>query len=214
MCLIIFNIIIRAFNLNVYSVNVLNWILNVTCLFLDFSSLWFAMWLCALYFVKVTIFKRALLIHMKLRIPQLVLYMTVSSVLIALLSSFIFVYNYNEPLDLLIPELNLSSNSSIEKELIFIPPAINAHLTAIRSASLVEFMTISYFIMTILLRFNFYQTLNKAVVFVLVTSYPTFHSMVLIGGNVKLKKRLLNVVHYVKGCEPLGNSCSSCENPK
>ncbi|XP_073484933.1 taste receptor type 2 member 9-like [Aquarana catesbeiana] len=255
MCLLIFNIIIRVFNLNVYGISALNWILNLTYLFLDFSSLWFAMWLCFLYFVKVTIFKNTLLIRIKLRIPQLVLYMIISSILMALLSGFIFVCNYNDPLDLMFPRFDPQSNSSIEKEIMFLVPSyflghflpfimvsisttfllrtivghvtrikstitsfttpkMDAHFTAIRSVCLVEFMTICYFIVTVLLRFNFYQTFNNNVIFVLVIFYPTFHSMVLIAGNAKLKKKFFKIVYYVKKCEPMGSICSILKKPK
>nr|DBA25492.1 TPA: hypothetical protein GDO54_009872 [Pyxicephalus adspersus] len=243
MCLFIFNIIIRVLNLNVYHISFLNRILNMAYLFLDFSSLWFSMWLCVLYFVKITIFKNSLLIRIKLRVPQLVTYMIMSSVLSSLLSGFIFVYNYNEPFDLMIPELILPINSTIEKELAFLIPSyflghflpfimvsisssfllqsiishvkhiksnitsfrtprMDAHLSAIRSVCLVEVLTICYLFVTIFCRFNFYQIFDKAVMLVLVIAYPTFHSVVLIMGNAKLKKKLFDIVHYIKTKNP------------
>ncbi|KAM4043888.1 taste receptor type 2 member 40-like [Anomaloglossus baeobatrachus] len=119
----IFNIVNRIFNLNFYQICFLNWMLNTVYLFLDFSSLWFAMWLCVLYFIKVAIFKNTFLIRMKLRIPELVLYMIQSSLLISLVSGFVFAYNFEGTLDIMNPPKNAETNTSVNKQIMYLVPS-------------------------------------------------------------------------------------------
>ncbi|KAG8548273.1 hypothetical protein GDO81_025887 [Engystomops pustulosus] len=128
MCLYVFNIINRFFSLNVYQIKVLDWTLNTICLFLDFSSLWFSMWLSVLYYVKVAIFKSNILIRIKLRLSELVPYMILSSIFISLVSGFLFAYNFSSDLDIMIPYSNMDHNQSEEPYLEFaIPSYIFGH---------------------------------------------------------------------------------------
>ncbi|XP_075123030.1 taste receptor type 2 member 4-like [Leptodactylus fuscus] len=123
MALIIFNIINRFFSLNFYDINVLNWIFNAVYLFLDFSSLWFAMWLCVLYYIKVVIFKNTLLIRIKLKIPELVRYMILSSLFVSSLSGIVFAYNYKWTLDVMIPPKYMEMNTSLDKQMAYLIPS-------------------------------------------------------------------------------------------
>ncbi|XP_073529530.1 taste receptor type 2 member 39-like [Phyllobates terribilis] len=202
MCFFIFNMVNRIFNLNFYQIHFLNWMLNAIYLFLDFSSLWFSMWLCILYFIKVSIFKYTFLIRMKLRIPELVLYMIQSSLLVSLVSGFVFAYNFEGTLDIMIPPKKAETNTSVGTQIMylvpsyffghFLPfilislsssllvevifvhvkrlsskvasfttPSMDAHLSAIRSVIMIEVMTIFNFIVSILLRFDFFDICNQ-----------------------------------------------------
>lgn len=117
MCLFMFNLINRVFSWNFYDINGLNWMLNTVYLFLDFSSLWFAMWLCVLYYIKVAIFKNTFLIRIKLRIPDLVLYMILSSLVISFVSGLFYAYNFEGTSDIMIPPSNMEPNTSTNKQI-------------------------------------------------------------------------------------------------
>ncbi|XP_072000308.1 taste receptor type 2 member 39-like [Engystomops pustulosus] len=143
MCLYVFNIINRFFSLNVYQIKVLNWTLNTICLFLDFSSLWFSMWLSVLYYVKVAIFKSNILIRIKLRLSELVPYMILSSIFISLVSGFLFAYNFSSDLDIMIPYSNMDHNQSEEPYLEFaIPSYIFGHFIPFIIVSISTFFLI------------------------------------------------------------------------
>ncbi|KAG9462821.1 taste receptor type 2 member 4-like [Eleutherodactylus coqui] len=241
MCCYIFNLANRAFNLYFYNIKVFNWMFNAVYLFFDFCSLWFAMWLCVLYYIKVVIFKNILLIRMKLRIPELLLYMILSSLFIAFASGFFCAYNFEGNLDIMIPPRNIETNTSIDKQLIylvpsyffghFLPfilvsvsctflveaifvhirhlsssitsfttPSMDAHFSAIRSVITIEVMTVMNFIVSVLLRFDFYDICNKEVLFLFAVFYPVLHSVALIAGNAKLKKAVIRVLHRIKKC--------------
>ncbi|KAM4043891.1 taste receptor type 2 member 40-like [Anomaloglossus baeobatrachus] len=242
----IFNIINRFFSLNVYHIEVLNWMLNTVCLFLDFSGLWFTMWLCFLYYVKITIFNNAFLICIKIRISELVLYMILSSVIISFLSGFVFSYNFSNTLDIMIPQSNMENNQSVEKYLKFaIPsyffghflpfitvsfsaffliqtifvhvnhikrnsggyttPSMTAHHLAIRSIIVLEVLTVFNLIVSILSYFDFYEICNNEVLFLFVIAYPTFHSIALIIGNMRLKRSALRLFYHCKDCAIVKN---------
>ncbi|KAG9466667.1 hypothetical protein GDO78_016307 [Eleutherodactylus coqui] len=243
----IFNIISRSFSLNVYHIEVLNWMLNAAYLFLDFSSLWFSMWLGVLYYLKVAIFKNTLLIRIKLRISELVPYMIVFTVVISVVLGFVFAYNFSSALDFMNPQSHMNNNQSIEKYLRFaIPsyffghflsfiivtisafflmqtifahvkhirnnvvsftsPSINAHLSVIRLAIVLEVMTVFNLVICILFRFDVYDICNNAVLFVFKIAYPVLHSTALIVGNTKLKNSTLKLLQHLKECGTLRNN--------
>ncbi|XP_056419455.1 taste receptor type 2 member 4-like [Hyla sarda] len=229
------NIINRAFSLNFYHINVLTRFLNTVYLFLDFSSLWFTMWISVLYFIKVVIFKNTLLIRMKLKIPELVKYVVLSSMFVSFVSAFIFAYNFEGASDIMIPPRNKATNTSVDKQIIYLAPSyafghflpfilvsvsslflieaiyvhvrrltsnitsfstpnMDVHFSAIHSAVMLEVMTVFNLIVTILIRFDFYDFFNKGILFLFAVAYPILHSVALIAGNAKLKKLALGTL--------------------
>ncbi|XP_040203564.1 taste receptor type 2 member 39-like [Rana temporaria] len=234
-----FRITNRVFKLELYSSPAQRSVFRAAQLLFDFSSLWFAMWLCFLYFVKITIFKNHFLLRVKLRIPQLVPPAIIITYAVAFIFGFILAFFIKETADIM-DNNNLPANKSVYKELSymipsyvfghFLPfifasistsllihaisghvrhvknnvtgftrPRLDAHLSLIRSAVLLEFMTVCNLLATFIFQFDFYGHFETNVSFLFLVSYPLFHSLAIISGNAKLKRALWGVVGCVKG---------------
>ncbi|XP_018423967.1 PREDICTED: taste receptor type 2 member 39-like [Nanorana parkeri] len=232
-------IVNRISKLNVYSSPAQRCAFRTAQLLFDFASLWFAMWLCLLYFVKVTMFKNHFFVWVKLRIPQLVPPVVIITYVASFIFGFIYAFSVGETSDVM-DGVNLPTNRSVYKELSYmIPlyfighvlpficvsistslliqtighhirhvkanitgfkrPRLDAHLSAIRSAVLLEFMTISNLLATFIFHFDFYGYFEANVSVLFLVSYPLFHSLVIVTGNVKLKRVLWGIVDCVKG---------------
>ncbi|KAM5165007.1 taste receptor type 2 member 4-like [Mantella aurantiaca] len=232
-------IVNRIFKWHVYSRNAQRWVFRTAQSLFDFASLWFAMWLCLLYFVKITTFKNHFLLWVKLKIPQLVAPAIITTYVASFIFGFIHAFFVIETADVM-DGVSLPANKSVYEELSYMMPSIlfghclpfilisistslliqtiarhighlttnttgfkrprlDAHLSAIRSAVLLELMTICNLLATFFFRFDFYGHFDAHVGFLFLVAYPLLHSLVIVAGNVKLKGALWRVIDFVKG---------------
>nr|DBA25491.1 TPA: hypothetical protein GDO54_009871 [Pyxicephalus adspersus] len=231
-------IIIRIFNWTAYPSPTQRCIFRTVQLLFEYASLWFAMWLCLLYFVKISILKNNFLLWVKLRIPKLIPPIIIITYVASFIFAFIFAFFIKETADVM-DNVNLPANESVYEELnymipsyffghvlpfIFVTistsllihtialhiihirsnitgftrPRFDAHLSVIRSAVLLELMTICNLLATFIFRFDFYGHFDTNVSFLFLVSYPLLHSLVIIAGNAKLRGVLLRVWGCVK----------------
>ncbi|KAG9466666.1 hypothetical protein GDO78_016306 [Eleutherodactylus coqui] len=118
----LFRIINRVGELNAYTCHIARWIFRTAQLFFDFSSLWFAMWLCVLYYVKIGIFKNTLLLRFKLSIPQTILPIILTSSVISFSFGFVFAFNIKETSDVM-DSVYVPINESSSRSLKFVLPS-------------------------------------------------------------------------------------------
>ncbi|XP_075123031.1 taste receptor type 2 member 4-like [Leptodactylus fuscus] len=236
----LFRIFNRVCELNAYPSIVARWVFRTAQLFFDFSSLWFAMWLCVLYYVKIAVFKNTLLLRFELSIPHIMLPILLKSSVISFTFGFIFAFNIRETSDIM-DAVYVPINESFSKDLKFMLPSyffghfvpflvssvsnffligtifihirhvkknntsftspnLEAHLSALRSVSLLQIMNTSNLIGTLFFRFDFCTALSKNISFLILNTYPALHSVVLITGNAKLKRSIYKILDCVRGC--------------
>ncbi|XP_053316478.1 taste receptor type 2 member 9-like [Spea bombifrons] len=80
----------------------------------------------------------------------------------------------------------------------FSTPRVGAHLSAIRSVCLLHLITVVNLIATIVFRFFHGHPIASYISSCIVNLYPTLHSAVLIFGNTKLRRAMLEILHHAK----------------
>ncbi|CAN2390016.1 hypothetical protein PRIEUP_LOCUS52 [Pristimantis euphronides] len=244
----LFRIINRIGELNAYSTDTARWVFRLAQFSFDFSSLWFTMWLCVLYYVKIGIFKNILLIRFKLSMPQLISPMILTSSVLSISFGFIFAFNVKETSDSM-DAMYIPSNKSWVEDLKFVLPSyffghfvpfivasvsnfllietisvhiqhikknmtgfttpnVDAHVSAIRSVCLLQFMNMCNLICTVLVRFYLCKGVFKNISFLIVNFYPTLHSVAFIISNAKLKRAFWRIMDCVPGCCKIEPSAS------
>ncbi|XP_068089341.1 taste receptor type 2 member 39-like [Hyperolius riggenbachi] len=119
---VLFRILNRLFELNAYLGSAQRCVFRVFQLALDYASLWFGMWLCTLYYIKIVIFKCRLLVWVKLSIPQLVLPIVFTTYVLSLFFGFLFSYVIRETSDVM-DAVYLPVNKSVDGNLSYMIPS-------------------------------------------------------------------------------------------